>query len=291
MKFITYIDGNKEIPGIMSEDLDSVHALSDAGIHSPDMIHFIESRTDADMAKLKELSKKSGKALSSVKLLAPIPRPHHNIFCLGLNYMDHVAESKNIADAEKVDEERPSAIYFSKYVTNAVGPDGEIDSHQDILKNIDYEAELGVVIGKRAKKVKENPWDYVFGLVAFNDVSGRDLQFRHGQWFFGKSLDDFTAFGPWIVTMDEFELPLNLQVQCRVNGETRQNNNTSNMIFPVEHIIPELSAGLTLEPGVIIATGTPSGVGMAMNPPACMKPGDICEIDIEGCGVLRNVIK
>lgn len=291
MKFVTYLDNGKEVAGIMAKDLQSVISFQDAGMPYETMLCFIAKHTDGDMAKLKEMEKGSGKALSSVKLIAPIPHPHHDVICLGLNYMDHVEESKGHGSTE-ADKPRVEAIYFGKRCINAVGPDGEINSHSDVLEQCDYEAELGVVIGKNCDHVKrEDAWGKVFGIVTFNDVSGRELQFKHQQWFFGKSLDDYTAMGPWIVSTDEFAYPLDLQVQARVNGEVRQNNRTSNMIFPPDYVISELSQAMTLDPGTIIATGTPSGVGVASKPHRCMKPGDVCEIEIEGCGILRNVIK
>ena len=284
MKFVTYIYNGKKTPGIMSEDLNSVHALSALETEYDSLLSFIKNHTAADMDALNELSKNQGMPVEEVKLIAPIPNPDHNIICVGLNYMDHVAESPTN------ETERKEAVYFSKYVTEAVGPEGDIDSHKEILKGLDYEAELAVVIGKDANKIsREDAWSHVFGLAAFNDVSGRDQQFRHQQWFFGKSLDTFTVMGPWIVSADEFSWPLDLGIQCRVNGETRQNNRTTNMIFPVDYVISELSEGLTLEAGVIIATGTPSGVGLANE--NYLKPGDIVEVEVEGCGLLRNFIE
>ncbi|MDR2731032.1 MAG: fumarylacetoacetate hydrolase family protein, partial [Treponema sp.] len=133
-------------------------------------------------------------------------------------------------------------------------------------------------------------YNYIFGICCFNDISGRDLQNFHKQWYFGKSLDTFTVYGPYIVTLDEFNLPLKLDIKCRVNGEIRQNSNTENLIFPPEIIIEELSSGMTLDAGSIIATGTPAGVGAAFTPHRCLKSGDLCEIEIEGCGVLRNTV-
>ena len=288
MKYVTYIENGIVKAGIASKDALSVHSFSSVGLNYVDMLDFIRNHKSKDIELLRGAELVDGVPIEEVELLAPIPNPHHDIICLGLNYMDHVMESKSVTK----DTERKEAIYFAKRVLNAVGPNGIIESHNDIMQSLDYEAELAVVIGKDAKHVKkEDAWSYVFGLMNFNDVSAREIQHKHNQWFFGKSLDTFTAFGPWIVSLDEFEFPIELQVTSRVNGETRQNNNTRNMIFPVEYIIEELSSGITLDKGSIIATGTPSGVAAGFDPPKFMKYGDICEIEVEGCGVLHNIIK
>jgi len=287
MKFISYIHEGTKKAGITSKDMLSVHSFDSLGFKFLDMLDFIRNHNEDDIAKLKEIENTVGLPIESVELLAPIPNPHHDIICLGLNYMDHVMESKSATK----DTKRNEAIYFAKRVLDAVGPNGYIDSHSDIMQSLDYEAELAVVIGKDAKNVsKDNAWDYVFGLMSFNDVSAREIQHKHNQWFFGKSLDTFTAFGPWIVSLDEFTFPIELNVTSKVNGELRQNNNTRNMIFPVEYVIEELSGGITLDKGTIIATGTPSGVAAGFDPPKFMKAGDICEIEIEGCGVLKNTV-
>jgi len=212
---------------------------------------------------------------------------------LGLNYREHAKEASNFDIAS--DEKREKSVYFSKRVVRALGPGGIIEGHFDINGRLDYEAELALVIGTDARRVKrEDAWDHVFGLCCFNDLSARDLQRDHNQWFFGKSLDTFTAYGPYIVTMDEFKpdsgTPLEFSVRSRVNGELRQDGNTRDMIFTPDFIIEELSVGMTLDAGTIIATGTPSGVGAGFTPHRCMKTGDVCEIEIEGCGVLKNTV-
>lgn len=288
MKFITFIEDGLQKAGITSKDMKSVHSFTDVGLNYSSMLDFIRFHNEDDISKLKDIETTTGTSIDTVQLVAPIPNPHHDIICLGLNYMDHVMESKSATK----DTVRSEAIYFSKRVIEAVGPNGYIESHNDIMNSLDYEAEMAVVIGKDAKGIKkENAWDYVFGLMSFNDVSAREIQHKHNQWYFGKSLDSFTAFGPWIVSLDEFSFPIELNVVSRVNGEVRQNNNTRNMIFPVDYVIEELSSGITLDKGTIIATGTPSGVAAGFNPPKFMKPGDICEIEIEGCGILRNNVR
>lgn len=288
MKFVTFLRDNDEIPGILSADMQSVHSFEDAGLSFGDLLGYIKNHDESDAGRLTLIEKNKGIPLSEVSLIAPIPNPHHDIICLGLNYMTHVMESKSAGK----DQKREQAVYFAKRAGRAVGPDGVIDSHGDVTDRLDYEAELAVVIGRDAYHVAaENVWDYVFGLMCFNDVSARDIQHRHNQWYFGKSLDTFTVCGPYIATVDEFSLPLELNVQSRVNGETRQNANTRDLIFSVEHVICELSGGITLDAGSIIATGTPGGVGAGFDPPRFMKAGDVCEIEIEGLGVLRNTVR
>ena len=184
-------------------------------------------------------------------------------------------------------------IYFSKRVTRAVPDGGFIEAHTDLVKKLDYECELAVVLGKDAKDVPAGQTkDYVFGYTILNDVSARDVQTAHKQWYFGKSLDGFTPIGPCIVTADEFDTyPPKLPIRCFVNGEKRQDSNTGLQIFDIDHVIAELSQGMTLKAGTIIATGTPAGVGMGMEPPCFLKPGDEVRCEIEGIGTLTNTVR
>lgn len=229
-------------------------------------------------------------SLSDVELLAPIPHPAQDVICLGINYYDHAAESDSVTG--KSDNVPKAAIYFSKRVSEAVAPGGAIDSHSDIVPDLDYEAELAVVIGKEAYKVSESDaLDYVFGYTILNDVSARTIQTVHSQWYFGKSLDGFTPIGPWIVTPDEFDVNGKARIQSFVNGELRQNSTIDLLIFNVQHCISELSQGMTLLPGTIISMGTPAGVGMGFNPPKWMHPGDTVSCVIEGIGELTNRVK
>lgn len=220
-------------------------------------------------------------AKASVSLLAPIPRPG-KIICIGLNYKDHAAESK--LDPP----ERPLA--FSKF-SNCVAAPG-----QDVIippgcENLDYEAELGVVIGRRATRVSGADAEAaVLGYVCFNDVSARDFQFADGQWQRGKSADTFAPFGEYVATTDEIADPHALRIQFRLNGETLQDSNTDQLIHRIPAIVEALSAFITLEPGDVIATGTPPGVGFARKPPVWLKPGDRMEVEIEGLGVLANPV-
>ncbi len=219
-----------------------------------------------------------------VRYHAPIPRPKKDVFCLGQNYAAHAAESGNPP---------PTApIYFTKPPTTVIGPDEAIPYPQGLTTRLDWEVELGVVIGRRGRDIPEaRALDYVFGYTVFNDVSARDLQYRTSQWFKGKSLDGSCPMGPLIVTADEIPDPQRLRLQLSVNGVKKQDSNTSDMIFSVARIIADLSAGMTLEPGDCISTGTPQGVGDGRKPPEYLKRGDVMEADVEGIGVLRNPVR
>ena len=198
-------------------------------------------------------------------------------------------------DAQKIsggDVKLPYPIFFSKRVCYSQGTDAPIPAYTGLVDSLDYECELGVVIGKDAKNVKRaDVPDYIFGYTIVNDVSARNLQTRHKQWYFGKSLDGFTPMGPCIVSADEFPFPPKQRIACRVNGDVRQDSNTANLITGITDIIVMLSEGMTLKAGTVIATGTPAGVGMGMKPPTFLKPGDVVECEIEGIGVLRNYIE
>lgn len=227
--------------------------------------------------------------LSEVHLFAPIPSPRKNVMAVGLNYKAHVSET---AEIRKRSADVPSyPIFFTKATTAVCGPYDNIVIDPAASTEIDWEAELGVVIGKRGKNIPEGEaLSYVFGYTVINDVSARDLQSNHVQYFKGKSLDTSCPIGPWIVTADELADPANLPVRLLVNGQIKQDGNTRDMIFPVPTLIASLSAGMTLEPGDIIATGTPSGVGFSRKPPEFLKPGDIVEAIVDGIGALRNPV-
>jgi len=224
--------------------------------------------------------RKANIKLKGVKMLAPIASPS-KIICLGLNYRDHAAEQK----APLPDE----PIIFLKPRTAVIGPDEPIVKPA-FVKELDYEAELAVVIGRRGKSIPvEDAKDHIFGYTCFNDVSARDIQFKDKQWTRGKSFDTFAPTGPCITTTDQIGDPTNLWICTRVNGELRQNSSTRNMVFNVYQIVHELSRVMTLEPSDIIATGTPAGVGFAMKPkPSFLSLGDFVEVEIENIGTLRN---
>lgn len=221
-----------------------------------------------------------------VKLLAPIPNPKQDVICLGVNYKEHIEETKDIESF--VGNE--AAVYFSKRANYAIG-DGEFIPNYDFVDSLDYEVELGVIIGTDCRNVSENDaLRYVFGYTVINDISARNMQFLHKQWFYGKSLDGYTAIGPCIVTADEIGDINGLSITCRVNGELRQNSNTSLMITKIPQAISELSKAFTLKAGTIISTGTPGGVALGMNPPKYLKASDEVVCEIEKIGKLRNVV-
>ena len=278
MKLITYRYENKEYVGVLTADESAVHPLPYG-----DMTALIEDQLSAAAAA-------ESLPISSVEVRAPIPRPRQDVICLGINYKAHAHEAEQYSTEFK--KERPIPIYFSKRVTEAVGPEGFIESHPGLVERLDYEAELAVVIGKTARNVPaEQAAEYIFGYTVLNDVSARVLQTSHKQWYFGKSLDGFTPIGPCIVTADEIPFPPKLKISASVNGELRQDSTTDLLITGIADIIAELSSGMTLLPGTIIATGTPSGVGMGFDPPKFLKRGDIVECAIEKIGTLRNTVR
>ncbi|MFL9957756.1 MULTISPECIES: fumarylacetoacetate hydrolase family protein [Paraburkholderia] len=234
-----------------------------------------------------------GRPLSEATVLAPIDQPRRNIFCVGKNYHDHAAEfQKSGFDSSAKDgEHAPEApVVFTKPASTVIGPGAKIPRHADVTSQLDYEAELGVVIGKTGRGIKKaDAMDYVFGYTVINDFTARDLQKLHRQWFIGKSLDGFCPMGPYLVTADEVD-GQNIDVKCWVNGELRQNSNTKQLIFDIPTLIETLSAGIELQPGDVIATGTPAGVGIGFNPPKFLQKGDVIRIEIENVGVLENEV-
>ena len=228
------------------------------------------------------------KPLASVKLLAPVAELKRPVIAVGLNYKKHSDEGARKHGQRKVGVYPENPVFFCKWPGSHNGPEGEI-VHHGFTQELDYECELVVVIGKQGVNIpKDQAMDHVYGYTIINDVSARDVQRRHGQWFKGKGLDTFGPMGPWIVTKDEVGDGNSLTVQTRVNGQSRQSSNTNDMIFDIATIISVLSEGFTLYPGELIATGTPEGVGFAMDPPGVLKVGDVVECEIENIGVLRN---
>jgi 2-keto-4-pentenoate hydratase/2-oxohepta-3-ene-1,7-dioic acid hydratase in catechol pathway len=227
--------------------------------------------------------------LADVKLHSPIPRPIKNVFCVGWNYLEHFDEgAKKLQDNRELPK---YPVFFSKASTSMNGPYDNVPFHARVSTQLDWEVELGMIIGTPGMNITEDDaMAHVFGYTVVNDVSWRDLQRRHGgQWHKGKSLDGSCPMGPWIVTADSID-PNNLRVTCRVNGITKQDSNTKHLYFKLPRLIAELSAGMTLEAGDIISTGTPEGVGFARNPPEFMKPGDLLETEVENIGVMRNPV-
>ena len=287
MKLVTYRENGAEQVGALTKDGTAILPLP-----VPDMNTLIETMTLSQLSSAVTAAEGSGAsvALADVELLAPIPRPRQDVLCLGMNYKAHASEAAKY-DADAFTKEKPTAVYFSKRVSEAVAPGGVIQSHQDLVERLDYEVELAVILGKTAKHVKAaEAGDYIFGYTVLNDVSARDVQTGHKQWYFGKSLDGFTPMGPCIVTADEIAFPPALGISSTVNGEPRQDSNTSLFLNSIQDVLEELTAGMTLLPGTIIATGTPAGVGMGFDPPKFLKPGDTVSCTIEGIGTLTNPV-
>jgi len=225
---------------------------------------------------------------ADVQLLAPLPQPAKNVFCVGRNYLDHIAEGERAQNLKIGVTDHP--VFFTKPPTAVVGPGASVPIFPDLSLNIDYEVELAVVIGKAGRNIPaDQAMAHIFGYTIVNDVTARDVQRRHGgQFFKGKALDGSCPLGPVIVTADAIGDPANLGIRLSVNGDTRQDGNTRDMIFDIPTLIASLSAGLTLEPGDVLATGTPSGVGYAMDPPSFLKDGDVVVCEIDGIGKLEN---
>ncbi|ESP86998.1 fumarylacetoacetate hydrolase family protein [Candidatus Halobonum tyrrellensis] len=277
MQLVRYTTGGAPEWGVRRDD----EVVSLAGLReevsyeqlsSPGFLRVVEDAVEAAGARTVPTEE--------ARLLAPVPRPS-KIVCVGLNYHDH---------AEEQDEEIPdSPLLFSKASTSVTNPEDPI-VHPAELEEVDYEVELGIVIGRTAKDVSaDEAREYVAGYTGVNDVSGRDAQFDDGQYFRGKSYDTFAPMGPTLVP-DEYLDPGNLDVACRVNGETRQDSNTEEFIFGVEEVVEYISGFTTLRPGDVISTGTPGGVGVFSDPPELLEPGDEVEIEIEGIGTLSNPV-
>lgn len=236
---------------------------------------------------------RGGIALAEVKLLAPIPRPRRNVFCVGWNYAEHLTEGRGLRGATEPEAVPEWPALFSKNPAAVVGPDAPIRHPAPHSDQLDWEVELAVVLGRAGRDIAEDAaYGHVFGYTIANDVSVRDVQRRHGgQWFKGKNFDTHLPLGPWIVTVDELGDPHALAIRSRVNGVTKQDAHTSAMVFRIPRLVRELSAGMALEPGDIILTGTPSGVGFARKPPEWLRPGDLVELEVERIGILRNRVE
>jgi 2-keto-4-pentenoate hydratase/2-oxohepta-3-ene-1,7-dioic acid hydratase in catechol pathway len=285
MRLVTYRDESGTHIGALHDDtLVVLDALA------PDMLTLIDSGADG-LARARAALERAAttRPLNSVRLLAPIPRPRQNVICLGMNYRAHAIESDRARGREPKLPEHP--VFFTKAVSSVCGPDDDIPLDPRVTQQLDYEVELAFIIGRPGKNIlRSEALSYVFGYTIVNDISARDLQMRHQQFFKGKSLDRACPMGPWIVTADEIPDPSRLGLRLRLNGETRQDSDTSDMIFDIPAIIEALSLGMSLEPGTIVATGTPSGVGLGRTPPEYMRPGDVMEAEVDHIGVLRNRI-
>ena len=292
MHFVTFVKNNKTNVGI----IESNDTLIDLSFYSPeipnDLNQIIESNS---LEKIKNI-KKNPKAESivnnkDVTLLAPIPVPRRDIICVGLNYHDHAKEFQSSGydtnTSKKAAPDHP--IIFTKATTSVIGPGESIPSKNDPTNSIDYEGELGLVIGKRSRNIKKaDAYGIIFGYTIINDVTARDLQNLHKQWFLGKSPDGFCPMGPAIVTADEIPDATKLKLVTKVNGEVRQDAIVSDLIFDIPTLIETITSTMTLIPGDIIATGTPVGVGIGFNPPKFMKSGDKVSVAISGLGELND---
>ena len=286
MKLVTYETKGKHSLGVVVEEY--ILDLNKSMGTDHDMISFLESGEEV-FRKVEDAIKEGNTSdmykIDDVKLVAPIPRTRKNIVCLGLNYAEHVREgaSGSVRPLPK------HPIYFTKPPTSITGPYDPVVYHKAITR-LDYEVELAFVIGKKGKDIpKEKVYEHIAGYMVLQDISARQLQSQHLQWFRGKSLDTFAPMGPYLVTPDEVGDPMDLDIWCKVNGETRQSANTSDLIFDLKTIVSTLSAGITLDVGDVFATGTPSGVGSA-HPLGLLKVGDIIESGIENIGVIRNEV-
>jgi 2-keto-4-pentenoate hydratase/2-oxohepta-3-ene-1,7-dioic acid hydratase in catechol pathway len=290
MKLITFVrrDCAAEELGILRAD--RVLPLRELGWTYETMNDLILSSTPAERAAM-AAAEGEGLALRDVRLLSPIPRPLQDVLCLGLNYTEHAEEAFGYS-SQAFSADRAVPIFFSKRASWCQGSGCPIPAHRDLTQRLDYENELAVILGKDARDVDEaDVADYIFGYTIVNDVSARDLQTSHRQWYFGKSLDGFTPMGPCIVTADDIPFPPDLAISTRVNGELRQNSRTSMLIHGIAEIVSTLSRGMTLLAGTIIATGTPKGVAMGMEAPKFLVPGDVVTCTIEGIGDLVNTVE
>ena len=287
MKFITFARDGEQRPGLwlgggriadLSQAVGSIQELIEAGAEGLKAARELAEDEDVNLSA------------AAVQLLAPIPRTRKNVFCIGRNYVEHVAEGARAAGQQTKLPEFPQIFTKAPTAINAPGAPVRLD--EGLTKLLDYEVELAVVIGKAGRDIaKERAYEHVFGYTIANDVTARDLQRRHEQWFKGKSLDTSLPLGPWIVDAEEIGDPTTLELSLTVNGQERQRAKASMMIFDIPTIIASLSAGMTLEPGDIIATGTPSGVGYAMDPPQGLKDGDVVVARIDRIGELESPIK
>lgn len=295
MKLLTFKKENKEQFGVLNENTGEILNVSELVLNGhpsmPASMQEAVEKGDSFVTELNELMANEDltsfyENTDSIEWLAPITKPQKNIMCVGKNYRDHAIEMGSEADIPK------DIIVFTKAPTTVTGHLSEVESHSEITNQLDYEGELALIIGKKGRNIsREEALDYVFGYTIINDVTARDIQNRHKQYFLGKSLDGTCPMGPWVIHHSAIGNPNHLNIVTKVNDEVRQNSNTKHFIFPIEEIISVLSKGMTLEPGDIIATGTPAGVGNGFKPPKFLASGDRIDISVEGIGTLTNMVK
>jgi 2-keto-4-pentenoate hydratase/2-oxohepta-3-ene-1,7-dioic acid hydratase in catechol pathway len=292
MIFVTFEMNGSEKVGIVSKISNKVIPLDEiSGLNGSNMLQLIKNFRNEHISIInRALGGDNVIPLEEVKLLSPIPNPMRSIICLGKNYREHVNEVASLVDHNGDIPKYP--IYFEKMVDRCPGDGEYIPSHAEETDLLDYEVELAVIIGKEGKNIPIGKVEeYIFGYTILNDVSARDIQKKHIQWFKGKSLDGTCPMGPWIVYKDEIEFPPKLKVQTYINNELRQSGNTADLIFDIPYIISDFSKGITLKPGDIISTGTPAGVGMGFNPPKMLRAGDEVKCVVEKIGTLTNIVK
>ncbi|MDT7612978.1 MAG: hypothetical protein QOF00_425 [Pseudonocardiales bacterium] len=288
MKLVSFSTGSDERVGVVDVEREVVRDVTGLLPAGAGLLGLVEGWTELAPALNGDAPEL---ALADVRLLAPIPRPRRNIFCVGKNYRDHVVEfGRSGYDSPDRSEAMPEhPVVFSKATTSVNGPFDDIDPHHDVTSELDYEAELGVIIGTGGRGItRDDAHAHVWGYTIINDFTARDLQRTHKQWLIGKSLDTHCPMGPYAVTADEIDDVTALMVESRVNGEPRQSAPVKDLIFDIPELIARLSAGITLLPGDIIATGTPAGVGIGFDPPRFMGSGDVVEVSITGLGAQRN---
>lgn len=294
MLLVTFNDSEGTRIGVLDRESETVIDLARADPSMPRSLHDLIAMEDAGRIRLRTAaaSKEGRLPLSSVRLMAPFPRPLRNVICVGKNYSDHVKEFQKSGFDTAAKADIPSVpIFFTKATTTVTGPGDAIPASSDPTDSVDYEGELAVVIGRRGRSIRrEDAPAHVFGYTIVNDVTSRTLQHRHLQWFLGKSLDGFCPMGPAVLTADEVPDPAALRVTTRVNGELRQDAPVSDLIFDIPTLIATLSSAITLEPGDVIATGTPAGVGAGFKPPKFLKPGDRVAVTIHPIGTLENPV-
>jgi 2-keto-4-pentenoate hydratase/2-oxohepta-3-ene-1,7-dioic acid hydratase in catechol pathway len=294
MRLASYVADGQTRAAVLAADQTLVPIESLLGGGPTTMLDLLDAgSTTWERLRQAAATASGGQALSSVRLVAPIPRPRRNVFCVGWNYSEHFAEGQGMRGPNDSPQEIPEyPALFTKQPNTVVGPEAPVWHSAPASDQLDWEVELGVIIGRPGRDISEAAaFDHVFGYTVGNDVSVRDVQRRHGgQWFKGKGFDSHCPLGPWIVTADEIADPHNLHITLRVNGVTKQDSSTRFMVFRIPRIIKEFSTGTRLEPGDIILTGTPEGVGFARRPPEFLAVGDVMEAEVEGIGVLRNTV-
>lgn len=296
MKFVWYEKDEKKQLGVLQKEERHILSLTDLlpERRFQDLLDFIKRYTPEDIAVIRgamEKEKLQGTPLTKVRVLSPIERPIHDIICVGVNYESHLKESTLGLKDPKLDGPK-EPVYFSKRAMRILGTEEPIEGFLSLDDALDYEVELAVLVGKEGRDIpKEKVKDHIFGYTVFNDVSSRTLQKSHIQWYKGKSLDTHSILGPYVLLAEDAAYPPDFTVETRVNGELRQKSSTRLFIHDVDKLISDFSRGITLEPGDIIATGTPSGVGMGFDPPKFLKSGDLMECSISGIGTLRNKVR